>query len=521
MTRIRWFANFQGISPLRPWVSRTFRTLKTRFWPSTPAILLLFVIVALALVPFAPPICWIPEAGHNETFLGTLLTAHAAVAALTLAVTLFVMQGVSNKPDADDRIYGEYLNRSWVRFIFWGSLIAVLVTGIILLLDLFVGEVQAAPGIRNLVIMAAVAFLANLLLAGALFERAMHLSQPAQWRTLKRGVNEQDVREAIQVFELRHQRGIASLAANQPDITAAFPDPGEDSANEAVKAVLDDARRAMVERRLGEFTKSLDSITDLVTHAMDEIEKTDIGWITPGQQPEWPPLRELGRNLYTFREEVIREGNRDYVFLLLRLDYNLASTGIERLCGELFTAGLDSYRRNYEIANRPGGKEFRGLLRDQFSLSAKGLIHGMAPEKASPFIGEMVATQARMMSDAMKAGRHGDYERLHRGFEEWLDFVRFDWNLDTWPPPEEAKLCERLYQGYRTVLMTLAGRATFLAQSGQIADPDPYVDMARGVHSSIRQSADDIGQVLGNVPGFAGSLWFEWEIDEDDGYGIR
>ena len=145
---------------------------------AAPAVLLTTVLVALVLVALVlvplltQPICWLPEAGNNETFLGTLLAAQAAIAALTLAVTLFVMQGVSNKPDADDRMYREYFRRSWVRIIFWGSLIAVLATGVILLSDLFVGEVDSAPGIRNLLIVAAVAFLANMLFAGALFRKS-------------------------------------------------------------------------------------------------------------------------------------------------------------------------------------------------------------------------------------------------------------------------------------------------------------------------------------------------------------
>ena len=520
MTRLSWLTNFVRLPLFRYGIVRTLRALKI---PIAPVTLLMFVVTAIAVVPFAtPPVYWLPEAGDNETFLGTLLAAQAAVAALTLAVTLFVMQGVNNKPDADDRTYREYFRRSWVRFIFWGSLIAVLVTGIILLTDLFVGEIESAPGIRNLVIMAAVAFLANLLLAGALFERAMHLAHPEQWRTLKRLVNERDVREAIQVFVSRNQRAAASLEANQPDITAVFPDPGEGSADEAVKALLDDARRAMAERRQGEFTKSLDSIKELVTYAMDEIEKTDIGWSIPGQQPQWPPLRELGRNLYPIREEVIQEGNRDYVFELLRLDSWLASTGIQRLCGELFTAGLNGYRRNYQIANRPDSGKFRELLRDRFSLSAKSLIHGVVPEKGFPFIGEMVANQARMMSDAMEAGRPGDYERLHRGFEEWLDFLHFTWNVRRQPLLEETELYERLRQGYRIALMTLAGRATFLAQMGRIADADLYLDVARTVYSGPRQLADDIARAIGYDNSFTDFLWFEWDMEENEGsYGVR
>ncbi len=61
---------------------------------------LVAVLVAVALVvgPVAmSPISWLPEAGKAGTLLGTLLTAQAAIVALTLAVTLFVLQGASGK----------------------------------------------------------------------------------------------------------------------------------------------------------------------------------------------------------------------------------------------------------------------------------------------------------------------------------------------------------------------------------------------------------------------------------------
>ena len=85
----------------------------------------------------------------------------------------------------------------------------------------------------------------------------------------------------------------------------------------------------------------------------------------PGSQPQWPPLRELGSNLYPFREDVIRRGNREYVFELLRFDYWLLSRGVRRRCGELFTVGLSGYRWNYEIGGRLGNAELRETFRDR------------------------------------------------------------------------------------------------------------------------------------------------------------
>lgn len=230
------------------------------------------LIVVLVVVP---PISWLPETNEAETLLRTLLTAQAAIAALTLAVTLFVMQGVGARRDIDDRIYRAYVRRSWVRHIFWTSIISVGITGATLLAEALVSEGSAVadsiPGLRNLSLLAAAAFIANLMLAGVLFQRAIQLAHPAQWGGLRREVNERDVRNAIHAFLERHQRALSSRETNAPDLSTVFPDQ-EGSANEAVKALLDDALRAMAERRLREFASSLESIKELLAYAMDEIE---------------------------------------------------------------------------------------------------------------------------------------------------------------------------------------------------------------------------------------------------------
>ena len=101
----------------------------------------------------------LPEPHDVSAILGTLLTAQAAIAALTLAVTLFMMQGIGAKRDVDDRMYREYVRRSRVRDILWISLLAVGVTGVLLVSDgVMSGErapTDAEPELRNLVLVAA------------------------------------------------------------------------------------------------------------------------------------------------------------------------------------------------------------------------------------------------------------------------------------------------------------------------------------------------------------------------------
>ena len=116
--------------PLRQKVSLAVQSLKELGFPTwRDALLRLPLVVAFVVLPTAvlllittEPIGALSTAMYSITFLGALLGAQAAIAALTLAVTLFVMQGVSTRRDVDDRVYAEYFRRSWVRPIFWCSM---------------------------------------------------------------------------------------------------------------------------------------------------------------------------------------------------------------------------------------------------------------------------------------------------------------------------------------------------------------------------------------------------------------
>ena len=178
-----------------------------------PAIVVAGIILGLGtvLACVAKPINWLPEASKSGTLLGVLLTAQATITALTLAVSLFVLQAVGTRQDVDDRIYRQYVSQSWVRLIFWGSVGAVATTAAVLITEKSVGQasiaLEAAPGLRNLFLIAATAFFANLMLVILLFERSIWMSRPGQWRNLRQLVNQRDVRRAVQAFLGRPRRG--------------------------------------------------------------------------------------------------------------------------------------------------------------------------------------------------------------------------------------------------------------------------------------------------------------------------
>ena len=475
-----------------------------------PAITISAAIIATLFL--TPPFGRLPEASTSATLLGNLLTAQAAIAALTLAVSLFVMQGTRAREDINDRLYRAYLRRSWVTHIFWNSLLAVLVTGFILLAESIMGESAPTKGLRNLTLIAILSFVSNLLLSGILFARAIHLSHHQQWKNLIQGLYKSDVATATHIFVARLERAASSLEANEPDITTTFPDPGEGSADEAVQGLLDAARRAMAERRRGELTESLDSIEELVEYAMDELEKREYVWGDPQAQPNWPPLRELGRNLYAFREHVIRQGDRDHLYELLIFNNWLTRTGIERRCGELFKVGLDGYQHNYQISSRVGSPELHNIIRGRFWPTAQSLTFDVEAKRAFPYIQEMIRHHERTLSDAMQSGRTDDFDSLNNGFGDFFSFLRWQWGLDTNPTPEPTSLFQTLEQDHRIVLMGLAARAAILENTGRISDMSPYALPARRAFSNPGRLADDLAYAIQSRERLTTfSQWTEWD----------
>lgn len=475
----------------------------------------LFVVVPLE----TKPATWLPDATEAGSLLGALLSAQAAIAALTLAVTLFVMQGVGNRRDANDEMYQEYIRRSRAREIFVGSVVAVGLTGATLLLVKMIGEDQAsdaASGVRNLTPVAGLAFLGNLALPLVLFERALRLVRPDEWRRLRRTTYERAMRDAVMAFRQRFQRVQVAREADEPDLSGLFPDAAERSADEPIRALLDDARSAMAERRQADFTRSLDSIEELVVYAMDEVRLAGFDWSPPGSQAEWPPLWGLGRNLYSFREDVIRQGNRDYALALLKLDYGLFAHGARSRCGELFTASLQGYRWNYKIALQVGNSELRDIFRNRIWDNAWAVID-VADRDALLYMREMVRHQERLLHDVIEANVPTEYELLQKGFANFLRNARLGTAAANLPGMESVDLFDRVNQDYRIALMGLGGRALILAESGRVTDPRPYIELALKGYGDLQRLAKDAVQALNlaNEPGL--SLWSQWEMEGAEG----
>ena len=501
------------------WLSRTGTAVsQVRVSLSgAPVVLSFFGFIAALGIAVTSPFPCLADPENATAILGTLLAAQAAITALGLAVTLFMLQGISSRSDVDDRMYREYVRRSWVRGFFWGNIAAVVVTGALLVFEGFATGVGTSTDVawepRNFVVAAATAFSLNMMLAGALFEIAIRQSRPERWKALRRDITKADVGEAVRDFVYRTRAASQAQSIDEIDASAPFPDRGEGSADEAVRALLDDARRAMAERRHEEFSRSLNFLRELVDYAMDEIKRSGIRWGAPGAPPAWPPLSELSRYLYSFREDVIRRGDREYIFELLRFDYWLTSEGLRARCGELFGVGLNGYRWNYQIAIRVGAVEYQGILRDRFVETANILGFRTEPTVEFPYTRQIVRQQERLLSDAMHTDQPRDFVQLHRGFRAWLDGIRMRWSIKDSTSSRAFELYEQLEQLYRIALMGLGGRALLRAQLDKVADISPFLNVTRETYSDLGQLTQDLVDALSWSHDHRLFLWQDWESE--------
>ena len=447
---------------------------------------MVLVAFGLALLIVEPLLDWLPLINDPRPLIGALLGAQAAIAALTLAVTLFVLQGVSTRRDADNRMHSEYVRRSWVRPILWGSLVAVGFTGAMLL---------AAPKVPNPAFVAACALAENILMALLLFERARRLAQPDEWVKLRREIYEQDVRNAVRAFLRRYRQAIANQEAGESEGADMIADPDEGAANEAIRALLGDALRAMGEWRQRDYEWALDTVRGLVDHAMDEIEREGLTWDVPGSQPAWPPLAELGRNLYQFREEVINRGPSWYANQLASLDLRLAGKGFDRRCGELFTEALRGYGWNYAIASRVGNSQFRGLFRDRAWLYLRDTFDAESAAEL-PYLREAARHQGRLLFRAMRGQHFDDFKSLRDGFAEMIRNVGQSAEMKASWDANEQIWVEQAEQERHVVLMEVGGITMRLAAMGELADPQPYLDLLCSEYSTPEQLAEDISRAI-------------------------
>ena len=467
-----------------------------RQWPRAAAISvsLLFASLALAVANLAPSIGWQLEAGKARELLAVLLTAQAAIVALTFIVAIFALEIIATQRNAKERLYRKYVRRAGLDWFLPSSVSAVGVTVVFLIAEAF-----GSGGSPSLVIAAALIAVASLALPVALFERVRAIARPSAEGKLQQEANLEDVGAALRQKQDRR----------------ADPDAG--SVDDVIQRLVADARRAVDEHRQEDVEGTFDTVWQLIEYALSEAESAEGGKGEPRLTAGWLSLFGLRENFYPLREHVISQGQREGVSLLDTFDYRLRTEGITRRREELFTVALDGYEDTYAIASRVGNDAGRAWFRQVFWSTFRFTVglNTMDPDESFPYMKRAALYQERLLSLALHGDLHDDFKALSQEFAGVLEECGARWGAEQYPLPETAHLHAQLEQRVRIALMGLGGRALQLAQQNKVNDPQPYLDVVRAQYSSPETLAKDMAVALDlaetleeGVP-----LWREWESE--------
>ena len=276
-----------------------------------------------------------------------------------------------------------------------------------------------------------------------------------------------------------------------------LPGSSDESAHEAVRSLLGEARRAIDERRQADLARVLEFLRGLIIDAMDEVQRHADwkSWEPPGSRAAWPPLRELRQHSRSFRDHLIRHGSQDDLAELTTLDLRLARMGVERRCGELFTESLLGYRTSYRIASRLGSGDTRRHLCERAWLVLRDTFVGEGVEEL-PYLREVARHQAELLYYAMEGGYRDDFSDIRDGCAGMLRNIGqraemkspSSQGFPTWLADAE--------QDGRVALMEAGGTAMLLARAQRIDDPQPYLDTARTDYGALDLLAEDVGRAI-------------------------
>ena len=250
------------------------------------------------------------DPGDISRVIGALLQAQAAMMAITLAVTAFVVGGIQRRRDADDPLYEWFLDKARVRPVFASTALSTLGTAAAYFL-VELGNSEPKP---NLLLFAGASFAMSILSTVGFALWALRTLQPSRYRNYKREVTIRQVRSA--------STGYAEevIRSESPDLWQLVWLPSEGrAADRAVERIIDDAERTIRDGRFVDFRDSMDLLSDCADVAIEQgapnLEQLS-PFVTMAHFRDWPIRRPLHHGFYRLRATALREGREDYANLV-------------------------------------------------------------------------------------------------------------------------------------------------------------------------------------------------------------
>ena len=515
-----------SVTPLAPAV-QLLRTIDPKLaarWTAAP-------LLVATMGAVLPPIELLPPVEHGRTAVATLTTVQATVAAIGVAVMVFVLQGMGSFGIDNPRVREEFDRRIAAN----PSLLTLLALSAWSLLLYVLMFPPASPGAWPWTVSAGnfmPAVLINAVVTMALtwrfFARAQRLRHPSEIRVIERYVADRLVRRGVDGF-VRRLRDAAD--GDLPSLGPLLQqDLAEAAVDDALQLHFDALRRSMRDSRLTDYSQGFEDLRGYVESAVDQVAKTEMAFGPPGAEPWWQPLSGIRDKLVWLKDDVFRAtGWSPYAYELGSYDYWQISRGLQWRCGELYGMGLAGWRTSYHAAVRSDDPELTRMMIERTwrlissAIQAVGFqeddVVGSAARPLDPtseddlrYLYFLVSELDRQLAQAMLVDRVHDYVEFNRGFDDLLRQLSLSIEGPRAHGETTRLVLDRLRQARRISLLGLSGRAAELARDGRIADPQPYINVVREQYSRPGDLAADIVVALDMTYERLFS-WGDWESE--------
>jgi hypothetical protein len=454
-------------------------------------------VAALAL----PTLPGAGEESGNRDVLAALLGAQGGLAAIALAVTVFLTEAVHRREDVDDLVFRTFVGLAYLRFFFSVTIASLAATAVALLL----AQPSTAPsldGVRNLTFLAGAAFGVSLAAVTGAFLRMLDLIRPHQWTRLLATSTEREMETATGAFIARLQ-GVESTN-------------DETAAEEAVQRILGEAVRAVRAGRYIEFETIMGRIKILVSQSVRQIRGASIRFSPPGVYASFPITHELRLHFGWLRGVAMKAGWNEFGREVWFFDEWLVRQGVRERSGELFSLGFEGFQRTYEHAVIDGDNHVRRICTSRcWDFGIPDPLEDLAQRA---FQGEDLESlrflrwMARPLSDyllkTLETPAEKDFVAVSRKYEEALETISlgFSHNLNA----TQFSATQELQQMYRVTLLGLAGRLVIEKETDALAAS--LGELSR-VYPSLDRLLTDCRYALAEAHE-SDFPWRSWESEE-------
>lgn len=480
------------------------------------AVSIALVVAGIALSVCIPSGSWLPS--DPGRVVGPLAQVQGAIAAISLAVMVLIVEAVERREEIVDATYDVFLREAHVRWVISGVLVSTLGTAISFALT----QVPSIGNQGNLVVFAAISIIITVLAILHFTLRALIVLRPSQYREFKRKA----YLEQMQIGVTAKIKRINEIAAS-PTASIVSSPAIEMEAEQTMLQKLGDVAVASESTRPDRTEEDIEVLKSAFDHAAKMLMNSSYNNMPKDrrQDLELPLFTYTSRHFSSLWQASYASQVYENVRSIYRLHLHIAHLARDGSINDLRETVVANAISSYQSGmNWPEGVAHGvglawGVVRNHVWLSM--LLHNAHPlvqadaallrtisegfqDSAASMVRdghiaafEQITAQISDLHDSLGHNRYGDGE--------------FDYKIN--------QPIDDLFHDVRLALAALAGLAILSQKGGYINNARAFVNRVHEILQNNQNAGESLERLL-RVDGSALAQRWSWWDDRNDGSSL-